>query len=1082
MSRWLSAGTQFVSARARGLRRERLLEPLLRVRPPLTLLFAPSGYGKRVLAAQLAASTESVLWVDSRASWNCDSEMLSAFAHALDDGNPASPQDDLASLVAHCARAIESIRESGRLAVVLDHAPGNMSDECLLALSDLAERLPRESMIVVTARSSGGRQTMRSAGWTLGAADLLLDRQEALALCEYYGGTGISAGEAERIHAGSGGHVGLASLMVRRWLSIGESATSSDEEVASLVRSLARVQLDDMDRRILDCAAVIGEGRVIALSECTGERDSAGAMSRVSDVLPFVRMSGARAQACFSVQNTALGLLDSVNRLAASDLDCLRAAVNQLLASGNRLQAMEISVKAADASLLLQCLSVAGEALLAQGHEGVVREALGLLPTTDLVRNPQVLLLKAASHWERNENSEAVRLAGLAAQLSEHCGDDAAALKSRLLLARIRTSVGDYAGVTAETQQLLVLAHDGADSSVLAWALSSAMLASAFTADRAALGIIEERVAGLTRANAFAGQAAARLDICSGVVSGLLNGDWRRSASLFRRAALHEAGSTYEAVAYANLAGACLETGNLDEAQSAVDMARTIARAAGYDALLASTAVTDAVLRVLHGDEPPIDRVVADVVSETEHAGDTVTAVCALLGASCGSMLCRRFDDAGGYAERGLQMSHETGSPVFVWLAEMAQAEAASANGDDSWAASTARRILAKSEDLAAAALSTRARLVLSRVALRAGNLTEAVTLVADSRHHVETAWPFLMLASHLRAFPEMMGPVALAMGPGGIRTEILRLIPSPYAEDALEHAASFLPRDELDRLSQRMLGHPFSERVSASAAVAAASPTPSCTVRLFGGFEVRTPDGPVSDKAWVKRKSRLLFAMLASRPGKDVPREQLIEYLWPEMDEQRGLNNFYVAWSAMKHALSPEIGRDGRCPYVEHVRGVCRLVTDAVRCDLSDFEGLLVVVRKARSAGDTDAELAALHDVADIYRGELLPGDVYDDWFAPLRERCRHDFEDAMLRAAEIFEGRDEPQEALGLLRRALAHDPWREDLYQAALRLQITAGQRSAAIETYMLCRTRLVEDLGIDPSSETTRLYQHVLGMEE
>jgi DNA-binding SARP family transcriptional activator len=156
--------------------------------------------------------------------------------------------------------------------------------------------------------------------------------------------------------------------------------------------------------------------------------------------------------------------------------------------------------------------------------------------------------------------------------------------------------------------------------------------------------------------------------------------------------------------------------------------------------------------------------------------------------------------------------------------------------------------------------------------------------------------------------------------------------------------------------------------------------------------------------------------------------------------------------------------------------------VTSEVRCDLSEFEGLLVVARKARASGDTDAELAALHDAADTYRGELLPGDAYDDWFAPLRERCRHDFEDAMMRAAEILERRDEPQEALGLLRRALAHDPWREDLYQAALRLQITAGQRSAAIETYMLCRTRLVEDLGIDPSGETTRLYQHVLGMEE
>ena len=67
-------------------------------------------------------------------------------------------------------------------------------------------------------------------------------------------------------------------------------------------------------------------------------------------------------------------------------------------------------------------------------------------------------------------------------------------------------------------------------------------------------------------------------------------------------------------------------------------------------------------------------------------------------------------------------------------------------------------------------------------------------------------------------------------------------------------------------------------------------------------------------------------------------------------------------------------------------------------------------------------------------------------------------------------------------MLRRPIAHDVLREDFYQTALCLQIAAGQRSTAIETYMSCRSRLVEDLGIDPSRETTALYEQVLGMED
>jgi DNA-binding SARP family transcriptional activator len=35
---------------------------------------------------------------------------------------------------------------------------------------------------------------------------------------------------------------------------------------------------------------------------------------------------------------------------------------------------------------------------------------------------------------------------------------------------------------------------------------------------------------------------------------------------------------------------------------------------------------------------------------------------------------------------------------------------------------------------------------------------------------------------------------------------------------------------------------------------------------------------------------------------------------------------------------------------------------------------------------------------------------------------------------------------------------------------------------METYMLCRSRLVEDLGVDPSRETVELYELILGMED
>jgi DNA-binding SARP family transcriptional activator len=86
------------------------------------------------------------------------------------------------------------------------------------------------------------------------------------------------------------------------------------------------------------------------------------------------------------------------------------------------------------------------------------------------------------------------------------------------------------------------------------------------------------------------------------------------------------------------------------------------------------------------------------------------------------------------------------------------------------------------------------------------------------------------------------------------------------------------------------------------------------------------------------------------------------------------------------------------------------------------------------------------------------------------------------MLRASRLADEQEDVLSALQFIRRAIQADPWREDLYQQALRYQIASGQRGAAIETYLQCKARLAEELGLDPSSETRALYSEILAMED
>jgi len=326
----------------------------------------------------------------------------------------------------------------------------------------------------------------------------------------------------------------------------------------------------------------------------------------------------------------------------------------------------------------------------------------------------------------------------------------------------------------------------------------------------------------------------------------------------------------------------------------------------------------------------------------------------------------------------------------------------------------------------------------------------------------------------YIRAFPGLLGILAAAIGADRLPSHLLRMVTRPYADEALLMAREVLEPAAWDVLAERTVG-----TQAAAAIVADTAARPGVRVRLFGGLTVETPDGPVPDRAWKKRKARLLFAMLVSRQGHDIPREQLMEHLWPDMDEQRAKSNFYVIWSAMRRALG---AGTPAADCVEHVAGICRVVPGLVRSDLDDFDEVNLQLQRAEKNKDLAELVQAAHALCTLYRAEMLPSEVYDDWFRPVRERYRVEFGDAMLRAARFCHAHGDHEQALKLIREGLDRDPWREDLYQAALRAQIDAGQRSGAVETFMTCRAKLSEELGLDPSAETRRLYDEVLAMEE
>lgn len=131
--------------------------------------------------------------------------------------------------------------------------------------------------------------------------------------------------------------------------------------------------------------------------------------------------------------------------------------------------------------------------------------------------------------------------------------------------------------------------------------------------------------------------------------------------------------------------------------------------------------------------------------------------------------------------------------------------------------------------------------------------------------------------------------------------------------------------------------------------------------IRTMGGFAVRVGGEDVPMTAWGSRRARQLCKRLAVAGGQPVPREQLIDMLWPDEGDGGRLGaRLSVLLSNVRRVLGGGLTAD---------RAAVALDIGAVHLDLRSFYDAL-------TEGD---------DVAAVrtYGGTVLPEDAYETWAA---------------------------------------------------------------------------------------------------
>jgi DNA-binding SARP family transcriptional activator len=239
-----------------------------------------------------------------------------------------------------------------------------------------------------------------------------------------------------------------------------------------------------------------------------------------------------------------------------------------------------------------------------------------------------------------------------------------------------------------------------------------------------------------------------------------------------------------------------------------------------------------------------------------------------------------------------------------------------------------------------------------------------------------------------------------------------------------------------------------------------------SLRIELLGGFRVAVGARAVPEEAWRRRKPAAVLKLLALAPGHRLHRERVMDALWPELAPDAAAANLRKAVHHARRALDRADGAG--------------LIVSAGELLALPAAALWVDVDALRSTGAQarrSADPSVYEQALELYRGELLPEDRYEDWTAAPREELEAEVAALLEELAGLLEGRGELDGAIRAATRLVAAEPLREEVHLRLIRLYALAGRRGEAVRRYAQLQETLDAELGIEPSAEAQRLYEEV-----
>ncbi len=242
----------------------------------------------------------------------------------------------------------------------------------------------------------------------------------------------------------------------------------------------------------------------------------------------------------------------------------------------------------------------------------------------------------------------------------------------------------------------------------------------------------------------------------------------------------------------------------------------------------------------------------------------------------------------------------------------------------------------------------------------------------------------------------------------------------------------------------------------------------------LFGTFRLFVGGRLLVD--WNGNRAQLVLRYLLVHRTRAVPRDELIELLWPSCRPTAGKRNLHQAVYTLRRCLRVG-GLDATWITCDHE---CYSLDGDIDlwCDVARFDTAARLSHDLERNGDLEGAAQACLDAEALYVGDFMEDLPYEEWTMAERERLRSQYHDVTARLGDVLIELGQFDLSVTAAQRVLARDPLDESAHRRIMRAYGATGQPVLAARQYRLCAELLERELQFKPSKETIDLYEEIV----